>query len=91
MNNIITSSTNRICVKTYEAIHKVKYQLLNANKSSVEMYERADPVFSPVDVSLVYHIQTAAKRMHAHKPSRPKLPRIPKKPNSASAVKAFER
>ena len=80
MNNIITSSTNRICVKTksYEAIHKVKYQLLNANKSSVELYERADPVFSPVDVSLVHHIQTAAKRIHSYKPSRPKLPRIPK-------------
>ncbi|RUS83267.1 hypothetical protein EGW08_008990, partial [Elysia chlorotica] len=38
MNNIITSSTNRTLIETYQAIHKVKYKLLNAQKTSTQMF-----------------------------------------------------
>ncbi|RUS87482.1 hypothetical protein EGW08_004736 [Elysia chlorotica] len=79
MNNIITSSTNRTLIETYQAIHKVKYKLLNAQKTSTQMFERKDPVHSPVDPSLCYYVQTAAKRMVTAKRNiSRRIPKVPK-------------
>lgn len=77
MNNIITATSNRLDVGTYEAIHKIKYKLLNCEKSSVELYHRPDPVMSPVDHSLCYHMQTAGKRMKSlHMPRKKRIPKL---------------
>ncbi|GFO05574.1 Dnaj homolog subfamily c member 10-like [Plakobranchus ocellatus] len=35
MNSIITSTTNRMHIKTYEAVHKIKYSLISRNTSSI--------------------------------------------------------
>lgn len=61
MNNIITTATNRLDVGNYEAIHKINHKLLNEMKTSVALYQRDDPVFSPVDPPL--YLQTAGKRI----------------------------
>ena len=80
MNAIITSSTNRICVDTYEAIQKVKYRLLIEERPSTEIYHRPDIQKSPVDESEVYYMHTAAARKRAFKTNiiKNKTDRIPK-------------
>ncbi|GFR96757.1 hypothetical protein ElyMa_006306400 [Elysia marginata] len=78
MNNIITTKTNRMHINTYEAIHKIKYKILNTNKKSTQLYHRQDIIFSAVDQSLIFHMQTAHSRFIKDKPSKATLPRIPK-------------
>ena len=84
MNNVITNTTNRTQIHTYEAIQKIKYKLINHEKKSTQLYHREDPVFSPVDPSLCYHMQTAARRMKSSVKA-PVRKRIPKK-TSVSTV-----
>ena len=58
MNNIITTKTSSLNINTYEAILCVKYMLLAQNTTAIKLYPRADAVFSPVDASLAWHLQT---------------------------------
>ncbi|GFS22717.1 hypothetical protein ElyMa_001622700 [Elysia marginata] len=62
MNHIITAKTSSLNTKTYEAILCVKYMLLAQNTTAIKLYSRADAVFSPVDLSLAWHFQTAFSR-----------------------------
>lgn len=48
---------------TYEAVQFIKYKLLNEETDTLKLFKREDPVRTPVDSSLVYHMQTAAARM----------------------------
>lgn len=90
MNNIINPKTNSMDVHTYESIHKIKYSLLNHDKTSVQLYQRKDPVYSPVDPSLCYYMQTAASRMKRSKTVKTTKKRIPKVSvhKTAESVKA---
>ena len=62
MNNIITTKTSSLNINTYEAILCVKYMLLAQNTTVIKLYSRADAVFSPVDASLAWHLQTSFSR-----------------------------
>ena len=47
------------------AYQKVKYVLLNEEKTAVEYFARSDPITAPVDQSINHHIQTAYTRVKA--------------------------
>ncbi|GFO24470.1 hypothetical protein PoB_005097500 [Plakobranchus ocellatus] len=82
MNCIITSTTNRMHIKTYEAIHKIKYSLISHNTSSISLFHRNDAVYSQIDISLIYHIQTAhakQQKVKGQKNQTNTLPKIPKR------------
>ena len=52
-------------ITTYAAYLKVKYVLLNEEKTAVEYFARSDPITAPVDQSITHHIQTAYTRVKA--------------------------
>ena len=62
MNTIINPSSNRMCIKTFEAILATKYKLISKSTTSIKHFHRPDSIYSPVDKSMVYHIQTAWRR-----------------------------
>ena len=60
MNNIINSMTTRMDISTYKAIQRVKYDL-SLNKTC-ERYSTPDKLYSPIDRSVCYHMQTGTGR-----------------------------
>lgn len=65
MNNIITKTSSCMMISHYEAFLSLKYKLLNLNTTTCKLYHRPDPIHSPVDHSLAYHMQTAHSRYQA--------------------------
>ena len=61
-NTIINPSSNRMSIKTFEAILAKKYKLISKGTASIKHFYRPDSIYSPVDKSIVYHIQTAWRR-----------------------------
>ena len=49
VNDIISSKTNRLQIKTFSAIQKVKYDLKASNQKSVQKYRRINFLWSAVD------------------------------------------
>jgi len=78
MNLIVNPCANKMLVSTYESIHKLKYKFLNSDKSSCELYKRADPVLDPVDKAVCWHLQTAYRRHKSTADQKPKKPLIKK-------------
>ncbi|KAK3775021.1 hypothetical protein RRG08_019397 [Elysia crispata] len=62
MNNIIKQRTSSMSTSTYEAILNTKYHLLAHQTTSIKLYSRPDATYSPVDLSLAWHFQTAYSR-----------------------------
>ena len=62
MNDIINPKTNRLKISTFAAIQDVKYHLKTQQKTSIELYTREDIHRSPVDKSMMFHLQTAYGR-----------------------------
>lgn len=67
MNNVTNAKTNRLDVKSFNAIQTIKYSLKSQHKTSLELYHRPDVHYSPVDKPLCYHIRTAYGRMNKEK------------------------
>ena len=62
MNTIISQRTSSLNISTYEAILCIKYHLLALKTNSIKLYARTDAIFSPVDASIAWHLQTAYTR-----------------------------
>ena len=71
MNNVINATTNRMDVRTFNAIQTVKYGMRAAKKTSLEMYRRPDILHSPVDKSICHYMQTAYSRSQNKKKHLP--------------------
>ena len=61
MNDIIISKTNRLQIKTFSAIQKVKYDLKASNQTSVQKYCGINFLRSPVDQELCSKITSPQK------------------------------
>ena len=61
MNDIISSKTNRLQIKTFSAIQKVRYHLKASNRISVQKYRRINFLRSPVDQELCSKITSSWK------------------------------
>ena len=61
MNDIISSKTNRLQIKTSSAIQKVKYNLKASNQTSVQKYRRINFLRSPVNQELCSKITSSWK------------------------------
>ena len=61
MSDIISSKTNRLQIKTFSAIQKVKYDLKASNETSVQKYFRINFLRSPVDQELCSKITSSWK------------------------------
>ena len=59
MSDIISSKTNRLQIKTFSAIQKVKYDLKASNETSVQKYFRINFLRSPVDQELCSKITSS--------------------------------
>ena len=61
MNDIISSKTNRLQIKTFSAIQKVEYDLKASNQTSIQKYHRFNFLRSPVDQELCSKITSSWK------------------------------
>ena len=57
MNDIISSKTNQLQIKSFFALEKVKYDLTASNQTSVQKYRRINFSRSPVDQELCSKIK----------------------------------
>jgi hypothetical protein len=62
MYDIINSKTNRLDISTYSAMQSIRYDLAAKCTTSEKLYHRADILRTPVNQSLVYHMNTSAGR-----------------------------
>ena len=61
MNDIISSKTNRLQIKTFSAIQKVEYDLKASNQTSIQKYRSFNFLRSPVDQELCSKITSSWK------------------------------
>ena len=61
MNDIISSKTNRLQIKTFSAIQKVEYDLKASNRTSIQKYRSFNFLRSPVDQELCSKITSSWK------------------------------
>lgn len=61
MNSVVTSSTNRLTVESFDAIQTVKYELMSQKKSAVELFRKKDYVKDKVDKNLCRNMNSASK------------------------------
>jgi hypothetical protein len=62
MNNVLNSKTNSLDTRTFSAMQNIRYDLSAKNTTSVKAYHRKDILRTPVDRSLVFHMNTAYGR-----------------------------
>ena len=65
MNNLITHKRARLDISTFSAYQAVQYNLKASNTITLEKFHREDIIYTPVDKSLAYHMQTAYGRHSA--------------------------
>ncbi|XP_022111404.1 LOW QUALITY PROTEIN: uncharacterized protein LOC110990631 [Acanthaster planci] len=62
VNDLISSKANRLEVDTFSPMQYIKYELSSKHTTSLQLYHRKDVIKSPIDRSLIYHMQTANGR-----------------------------
>ena len=62
MSDIIDPRSTRMSIDTFSAIQTVKHTLLNRKQTAVEMFDRPDYKYDPVDQRLCHNMSTAGTR-----------------------------
>ena len=83
MNNLITSTTNRLDVSTYSSYQRVKYDLRKTKTTTAIKYRRENKLYSKVDRTLCFHMQTSHVR-HKKKIDAKQQTQLKKKPKLPS-------
>jgi len=60
MKDIIDPGSSNMNLSTYSAMQTVKYELKSQKKSAIELFERGDPVFDPVNLKICRSVRGAA-------------------------------